>query len=187
MNNEETESILAKLKNGEREGLDKFFNAYFDRLLNYAFKRCLEVSMAQDIASQTILKIVEKSSNFKYTTKQEFEGWLFKIAENELKQTWRKQNRNRPLMEFDSNIANDEAEAFWQTYQQEEKTLKLLKAVKSLSLIEQQIISLFYFENLSYAQVGAVTGKSESAVKTASHRAIKKLKIYFLQIERDER
>jgi len=53
---------------------------------------------------------------------------------------------------------------------------KLRRAVAKLSAEKQRLLALKFSEGLSNAEIGAVLGKSEGAVKLLLHRTIKRLR-----------
>ena len=48
--------------------------------------------------------------------------------------------------------------------------------LKNLSNLEQNLITLKYFEKLSYKEIAEIYKKSEGALKVQVHRALKKLR-----------
>jgi len=67
----------------------------------------------------------------------------------------------------------------------------LVENIKKLSQREQLILSLYYYDELTFKEIGAVLGISESRVCQLHGRIITKIKAmmtnYYHQVERDER
>ncbi len=72
-------------------------------------------------------------------------------------------------------FAAEKDDVFDGTYKQELKA-KLVEGIRSLSLKEQQILMLYYYEELTMKEIGAVMGYTESRISQIHTKAIVKLR-----------
>jgi len=61
----------------------------------------------------------------------------------------------------------------------------LVKKLRKLKFLERQIVTLRYFEELSFFEIGKVVHLSEGAVRVRLHRILKQLKIYLKEQENE--
>ncbi len=73
-----------------------------------------------------------------------------------------------------------------EVYEEDELHTSLLHALKSLSEREQLILSLYYYEELTFKEIGMVLDISESRVCQLHGRAIMNLRAYLKQISQEK-
>jgi RNA polymerase sigma-70 factor (ECF subfamily) len=145
------------------------FAAIYDRFLTpvyrYLYSRVGNVADAEDLTAQTFLAALERLS--RYRENGTFAGWLFAIAHSKVIDHYR---RHRPQVGLDS--AQEMAgEADVVEYVEERLDLaKLASIFQRLSEDEQEILRLRYVADLSFAEMAAVLGKREEAVKKSFYR-----------------
>lgn len=113
-----------------------------------------------------------------------FSAWLYRIAGNEIANTFRRDKRERThLLETlktdplsDATPEAEVAQAEGQLLRHEE-FLALHESISRLPLRYQEVITLRYFEDRQLKEIAAILGKSEGTVKSLLHRGIAKLRI----------
>lgn len=73
---------------------------------------------------------------------------------------------------LDENAANDPVIQAEQTLM----AMRLREAIEKLSPNDQRVVTKYYLEELSYKEIAQINGQSEGAVKTATSRAVGKLR-----------
>ncbi len=176
------EALVKRAQNKDREAFGQIFDLYYDKLLNYVFRRVLNVEYAKDITSNVFLRILNKMEQFEWRNGPfSFDGWVFKIATNEVNQYFRKQNRYKLTID-DPNFKelgtdNNIAEEIEKKVDNDKHLLVLNKAIRQLKPIYQDILHLKYFEDMSYEEISQVLNKNESTVRVYSQRAKEELRI----------
>jgi RNA polymerase sigma-70 factor (ECF subfamily) len=66
-----------------------FYDAHAERVLVFLARRVLDAEVAFDLTSETFAIALERIGQFRGTTREEEEGWLFAIARSELSGFWR--------------------------------------------------------------------------------------------------
>lgn len=157
------------------------YDRNYDRIFNYILKRVSNVSLAEDLTSNTFFKALEKISTFNWEGIP-FSAWLYRIATNEIRMHFRK----RKLLKFfaiddykekikdDKNCENEliKAEEEWAKNQ---KFLQVTAEIQKLSIKYQEVIALRYFEEKSIREISGILNKSEGTVKSLIHRGLQKL------------
>lgn len=121
---------------------------------------------AAEVVSEAIFRAYKNLNSFRNLAS--FKTWMLKIVHNTAVETVRKNSR--------SVLADDFSEESFGKHE-EDTALKmtLREAVESLKNPYRTVVVLFYYENLSTAQIARITDASGAAVKQQLSRARKML------------
>lgn len=182
MNPQVLKVIIEQAQDGDQRAFTQIFDEYFTRIIGYTFRRVLDGDVAQDITANVFLKLVQNLHKFEWRHEQSFNGWIFRIASNEVNTYFRNQQKYRflPPEEAAEVLANwtlddDQRATIEKELDQHERYVLLHKAISRLGEREQAIIRLYYFEHLPHKAVAEVLAMREGAVRTAMHRAQSRL------------
>ena len=112
-----------------------------------------------------------------------FSSWLYRIAANEIANSYRESKRRRKYLEENSEVIdtsnpspeNELAQA-QEELRKHEDFLSVHENISKLSFKYQEVITLRYFEHKHLKEIGAILGKSEGTVKSLLHRGLKNLR-----------
>lgn len=171
--------LLAHVHDNAEEALATLYEKYFDRVLQYAYRRSFDQQIAYDITANTFVKVAENIREFKPKHENAFVGWLFRIASNEVVAYYRKPEKYSSNLGLDEDLVHDDYESDQQSDAELLDTIALYKqlyvSMRKLKPKEQTVIDLYYFERMSYKEIAHSTGMKESAIGVTLHRAVKKL------------
>src|SRR5262245_32143193 len=85
--------LVKRLQKGEPEAVGVLLEQYANRLYNYAYYRCGDHFMAEDIASETFTRIIEKVAGYQQR-EVPFRAWVYRIAHNLLANQLRYRERH---------------------------------------------------------------------------------------------
>lgn len=158
----------------EQEHIQQFeaiYDQYRERIHNYIAVKT-NSTVADDLTQQAFLKAMENFHLFKH--KSSLFTWIFKIAQNIVKNEYRAKSRNKEIaqevFDFESqSISIDIAKDV-------DIRIDISAALAKLNEIDQQIISLRFFVDCTILEISEIIGMRESAVKNRLYRALEKLK-----------
>lgn len=167
------EAFLRDAQRGDEAAITQLVNAYQQSVFNVCYRMLGEVTEAEDATQETLMKAVNNLHS--YDIERPFKPWVLRIASNECIDRIRR--RKNPLsldgMGEDGawewkqgNSPNPEAEVVRQ--EQRDRVRVLLN---TLSPTDRAVVTLFYWEDLPYTEIEAVTGLSISAIKSRLFRA----------------
>jgi RNA polymerase sigma-70 factor, ECF subfamily len=112
--------------------------------------------------------------------------WLFGVAQHKLADAYRRSARHPavPLDALTEALEEDAAQAPEQVVLRQEAQTELCAALRRLPPQQQQVLQLRFAHGLGAAEIAAVLGKGEGAVRILIWRALKLLRTYY---EEDER
>jgi RNA polymerase sigma-70 factor, ECF subfamily len=165
--------LVERAQDGEREALEELYLLHFDRVYSYLHMSVGNRHDAEDLTTQTFLKMLEAIGRFRWR-KAPFSAWLFRIAHNLAMDHFRATRRWQPEEEVPEPEGSEESSA-------EEAALEaigqrsMLELLESLSSEQQQVLTLKFVFGFSNGEAATILGKTEGAVKSLQHRALASL------------
>ena len=177
---EHVRELVARGQQGDREALEELYLIHFDRIYSYLHVSVGNRHDAEDLTTQTFLKMLEKIGSFKWQSAP-FSAWLFRIAHTLAMDHVRARRRWQPEEEVPEPPGEEEPSAeltAMQTIGRE----SMLKLIDRLSPEQQQVLTLKFVFNLPNAEVAAILDKTEGAIKSLQHRALVSLQKQIAQL-----
>ena len=130
---------------------------------------------AEDVLQETCIKVL--NSIHTYRGNGSLATWLYRIATNEALQHLRRQTHMFQHIDSlnDSLVEKLEAEALLDG---DELAIMLQKALLTLPTQQRIAFNLRYYDELSYEDIAAITGKTIQTLKTNYHYATQRIKNY---------
>jgi RNA polymerase sigma-70 factor (ECF subfamily) len=164
------ELTLVEQARRDPQAFAELYDRYVDRIYAYAYRWCGEAALAQDVTSATFEKALVHLRRAGWRGAS-YCAWLYRIARNEMIQHHRRQRRLTPLAATLTSETNIEA-----TFQHTQERRTLITALGRLSLADQEVLTLRFFEELSSAEVAEILGCSTANVYMRLHRALERLR-----------
>ncbi len=164
---------------GDQNAFAELVRNYTAQIYNFSYRLCGNVQTAEDVTQETFIKVWKNLK--KYDPKQSFRAWIFTIARNTTTDHLRKKtsvpfsNLDHEDRSFDETIASDDEHVEDHFGKIEDvEYFKIL--LEKLSPDYQEVLTLYYQNNLTFDEIGAVLGKSINTVKSQHRRALIKLR-----------
>jgi RNA polymerase sigma-70 factor, ECF subfamily len=155
---------------GDREALEELYLLHFDRIYSYLHMSVGNRHDAEDLTTQTFLKMLESIKRFRWRSAP-FSAWLFRIAHNLAMDHFRAARRWQPEDEVPEPPGSEELSAEEEAMQAIGRE-SMLELIDNLSHEQQQVLTLKFVFNFPNAEVGTILGKTEGAIKSLQHRAL---------------
>jgi len=136
----------------------------------------IEANLLEDIVQDAIERALLKLARFD-ESKGTFNAWIAKIAKNVFIDFTRRNGKYVFINHEFTNLVEDENEYF----AIEEREVAVLLAVEKLKERDKNLIKMRHFENLSFEEIGNITGIPEKNVPVYMMRARKELKNYIIE------
>jgi RNA polymerase sigma-70 factor, ECF subfamily len=167
---ERVRALVERAQGGDREALEELYLIHFDRIYSYLHMTIGNRHDAEDLTTQTFLRMLESIGRFKQGAAP-FSAWLFRIAHNLSMDHFRANRRWQPEEEVpeprDSEELSAEDAAFHEIGRQ-----SMLELIDRLSHEQQQVLTLKFVFNFGNQEAATILGKTEGAVKSLQHRAL---------------
>lgn len=166
-------ALVERGQKGDRGALEELYLIHFDRIYSYLHVSVGNRHDAEDLTTQTFLKMLEKIGTFRRRSAP-FSAWLFRIAHNLAMDHFRSRRRWQPEEDVPEPRGEEEPSAeaaAMHTIGRE----SLARLIEDLSPEQQQVLTLKFVFDFPNAEVAAILGKTEGAVKSLQHRALASL------------
>ena len=157
--------LVVRCQLGERAAFDDLIRRWSGSLHRYALKLSNDPELADDLTQDVWLRALQGLGKLREAA--QFRAWLFGIAHH----TFMDRLRSCYAMPVDISIDPDElatADAF---DDDEDLERALAVGMASLPIVEREVLTLFYLEELSMADIAAALGIPIGTVKSRLFRA----------------
>jgi RNA polymerase sigma-70 factor (ECF subfamily) len=162
--------LVDAAQGGDRSALEELYLIHFDRIYSYLHVTVGNRHDAEDLTTQTFLKMLESIGKFRWGSAP-FSAWLFRIAHNLAMDHFRASRRWQPEEEVPEPEPDEstsaEAGALDSIGQK-----SMLALIDDLSGEQQQVLTLKFVFGFSNGEAATILGKTEGAVKSLQHRAL---------------
>jgi RNA polymerase sigma-70 factor, ECF subfamily len=162
--------LVERAQQGDRSALEELYLIHFDRIYSYLHLSVGSRHDAEDLTTQTFLKMLEAIGRFQWRSVP-FSAWLFRIAHNLAMDHFRATRRWQPEEEVPEPLGAEEASAEEQAMHELGRQ-SMLELIEKLSVEQQQVLTLKFVFNFPNAEVATILGKTEGAIKSLQHRAL---------------
>jgi RNA polymerase sigma-70 factor, ECF subfamily len=166
--------LVERGQQGDRAALEELYLIHFDRIYSYLHMTVGNRHDAEDLTTQTFLRMLESISKFRFQSAP-FSAWLFRIAHNLSMDHFRAARRVQPEEEVPEPIGSEQDSAEVEALQSIGRQ-SLLELIEDLSEEQQQVLTLKFVFSFSNGEVATILGKTEGAIKSLQHRALVSLK-----------
>lgn len=165
------EELLLLASQGDRDAFGRLYERHVDRIFNYVYYRTGNLHDAEDLTARVFQRAMNHIHN--YTDRGvPFSAWLYRIAHNLIANWHRDRSRKQEIPLDDLPILPVKGEHPEKNLVRSQEQERLLKIIRSLPADRQHLLILKFVENLSNAEIGAIMGRSEGAVKSLYHRTL---------------
>lgn len=147
------------------------YQRYFRDVYRYAFSLCKNESLAEEITQETFFKALGSLDSF--DGKCKVSVWLCQIAKNTYISICRKEKHLDHDTDTGLLVSRQNIE---EKYLSNESAFEIHKILHKLPEPYKEVFSLRAFGELSYGQIAALFGKTETWARVTYHRARLKIK-----------
>ena len=166
-------ALVEGAQRGDREALEELYLIHFDRIYSYLHVSVGNRHDAEDLTTQTFLKMLEAIGRFRWQSVP-FSAWLFRIAHNLSIDYFRARRRVQTEGEVPEVPGMEESSAEDQAMDSLGQA-GMLALIERLSAEQRQVLTLKFLFGFANADVAGILGKTEGAVKSLQHRALASL------------
>ena len=175
------EELMRRTQNGDAQAFAILYERYSGGILSFLYRMLGNVEDVEAIGQEVFLRAFRFAPTYRYP--QKFSTWLFTIARNLAINNARRKKRNpvRNLTELKIENAdqtgdpNTIARNATDDVQKREEIVRMLKAMDDLPPDQKEVIVMGIFQDLSYAEMEAITGAKAVTLRSRMFHGLKKL------------
>src|SRR5213596_821542 len=137
--------LVDRAQKGDRDALEELYLIHFDRIYSYLHVSVGNRHDAEDLTTQTFLKMLESIGKFRWQSAP-FSAWLFRIAHNLAMDHFRARRRWQPEEEVPEPPGDEEQSAEAAAMQTIGRQ-SMLVLIENLSADQQQVLTLKFVFN----------------------------------------
>lgn len=164
------ETLLISQAKLDAPSFGKLYDLYAPSIYRYILSRTGNIQDAQDITSQTFLKVLEKLSSYHH--RGYFSAWLFSIARSKYIDHFRMHNQEEKLIT--KNDLESQTDVLSIVVDRE----RLLNLDHILALLSDEELDLLRLRNvaeLTFAEMAEILNRTEDAIKKKYYRLLTRL------------
>ena len=180
MEQEKLVSLVKGAQSGDAASFEELFETFYNDVYYFALKTVKEESLACDITQEAFIEIFNTIQNLKEPAA--FVAWMRRITYHQCTRYFKKKKDVLVDEDEDGNtmfdsLADDDAGAIpSEVLEKEDFRKTILSMIDTLSEEQRSAIFLYYFDELSIAQIAEIQGVSEGTVKSRLNYARKAMK-----------
>lgn len=178
------QDLIRRARDGDERAFGQLYEAYADRVYRYVNFRVRHEGTSRDLTQDVFVNVLRGLGRLQDL--ERFEGWLMRIAHNQVVNHWRRRTARPQIVEDHSEgDASDEPLAriadVSPGVDPDERAERILRlqavgaAAGRLTDLQQEVLGLRFGAGLSLAETAAIVGRSEDAVKKLQRRALRSL------------
>ena len=169
----EVEKTVRLARAGDRTALTCLCEYFPPQLTRFFLRMNAPPADADDLAQETLVRMMEKLETFHFLPGRRFEGWLFRIAYN----LFIDAKRKKPFLPLDDNLpVADPSPGAEQLMISAENAVLVRRAVSRLDDELQALISLRYETEMGYRDIAQAMNIPVTRVKWRLHEALTQLR-----------
>ena len=170
--------LVQKAQAGDHKALEKLFDGFYNDVYYFALKTLQDQELACDITQETFLQVIQSIGQLQEPAA--FPGWLKQIAYHQCTGYFKKKKEALVEEDEDGNTVfdrlEDEGELPQEILEQEEFRQTILSMVEQLTEEQRTAVMLYYYDEMSVAEIAEIQGVSTGTVKSRLNYARKSLK-----------
>lgn len=182
MNEESLAGLIERAKEGDREAFRVLFDRLHGKLYSFAVSHVGDREASADLVQDTLVALWEELPKFSYRSDEAFFAFVYIILRRKVARHHGSKKKLSESLDERLEFLGDAAfgEEGQMTPQYEDHRY-LFKAMDRLSTSAREILALRYWSELSFAEVAATLGITETAAKVRHHRAMKELRDHYAE------
>ncbi len=170
-------SLVLRCQRGDQSALEQLYELYADRIYRYLLARLGDEELAADLTTEVFVRMIGRLAGFRLNRQRpaaSFSAWLYRIAANLACD--HRRSRRVVQVSLDPELPLPGLDPAPEAVAEQRETLaRLAQAIQALNEEQRLVIIGKFVEEMSNAQIAAWLGKTEGAVKSLQHRALRTL------------
>ncbi len=175
------EELMRRTQEGDRQAFSLLYERYSASVLSYLYRMLGNLEDVESIGQEVFLRAFRFAATYRYP--QKFSTWLFTITRNLAINQSRRRKRSpiRNLTELNlegiemSGDPYQVAARATDDVERQEEIARVLTALEGLPTDQKEVIVLGIFQDLSYAEMEAITGTRAVTLRSRMFHGLKRL------------
>src|SRR5438552_236909 len=175
------EELMRRAQNGDRDAFSLLYERYSSAVLSYLYRMLGNVEDVESIGQEVFLRAFRFAPTYRFPEK--LSTWLFTITRNLAINHARRRKRSPVRNVTELNLEGVEvssdpyqvATRASDNVEKQEEIARILRALEDLPTDQKEVIVLGVFQDLTYAQMEAITGTKAVTLRSRMFNGLRKL------------
>jgi RNA polymerase sigma-70 factor, ECF subfamily len=175
------EDLMRRTQEGDKQAFAILYERYSSSVLSYLYRMLGNVEDVESVGQEVFLRAFRFAQTYRYP--QKFSTWLFTITRNLAINNARRRKRSPVRNVTELNLEGVEmsgdpqrvASRATDDVEKQEEIARVLAALDDLPSDQKEVIVLGVFQDLSYAEMEAITGTKAVTLRSRMFHGLKKL------------
>jgi RNA polymerase sigma-70 factor (ECF subfamily) len=158
----------------EGDAFARLYRAHTGAVFNYCLFQTGNQAVAEDLTADTFERAWRARRRYR-SERAAFSTWLFTIARRVVID-WQRRQARRPLLKLSEEQPGEGISPELQVEESEQQR-RLRSLIRSLPQPEQELIALKFGAGMTNREIAQLLDKSETAIGSAIHRIMQKLRL----------
>lgn len=166
---------------GDKEAFKEIYCRFYSLLYNYGCKLVRDKDLVKDCIQDLFIKMIQNYQSLSPTTN--IKGYLLKALRNKLYDSLEKEKATDDISLYEETFLTDElvAKLSFEDSESDFRSRHLMEALSGLSPHQQEIIYLYYVDELNHEQIAEVMGINYQSSKNLLFRSLSSLRKLYLK------
>jgi RNA polymerase sigma-70 factor (ECF subfamily) len=162
-------------RHGDSEKFGLLFDRYHQILFNFFYRLSGDATSSEDLVQDVFLRMLRYRRSFRADS--QFKPWMYQIARSARIDRFRKQGETNHLSPEPETIVSPARQERPDCRLEDAEQAALVQhALMRLPDEKRELLVLARFQELGYAEIGALLGVETGTIKTRVHRALSELR-----------
>ena len=159
--------LVSRAQKGNRESLGVLSAHVRQRVFVYLYRMTLDYHLAQDLAQETVLYMIQSLPRLKTTSSSSLWAWIYRSAWGKFQHTLRPQGHQRIVQktivdhELLLHLTDETDKSGLEQAEQSELAEAICTSLSTLNSRQRNVLVLRCFELRSYAEIASIMGGTE--------------------------
>lgn len=172
MDNKESK-LIQKAQRGNKQAIAALYDLHYQAIFRYIFFRVNDQLAAEDLSAEVFIRMINRLNTYQDRGRPLL-AWLYTIARNKVTDHHRTEGKREDLPIKDQ-ILTDQQPGPSQLVQENQEQDCYCRALIHLTETQRLVVVGRFIEERSISEIAELVDKSERAVRSLQHRALKSL------------
>jgi RNA polymerase sigma factor (sigma-70 family) len=174
--------LIKQAQLGSEDSMSRLAEEARGKVFVYIYRVTLDYHLAQDLSQDTVLEMIKSLKRLKIENVNLFWSWLYRTALGKIQHHFRYQGNRRIEQKTIAdglellNLVPQDRRSGLNALLRKELSQAILKTMGQLNTAYRNVLALRCFDQMSYAQIAAITGGTEMQARLLFFRAKHSLK-----------
>jgi RNA polymerase sigma-70 factor (ECF subfamily) len=179
---DDEKQLVSQVASGNKEAFGQLYDLYAPRLFRFIRIKVKSQALAEDLSSESFLKIYEYLMDKENRVEESFQALLYKVARNLIADYYKKKSSQDIFMGDDFHLFLNEEPAK-DEISSKEIADQIHKAITHIKEEYQDVLILYYIDELPVPEIAKILDKSAGAIRVLIHRGLMSLKKHLTEEE----